>query len=121
MWLCCASAISISLGAERQSNWTSPDTPCAKFDDLRKPLIGTIGVKIDAAEPWADGFRRAIRFWNTVLIADFHEETGLKTVLCELSTAPPPFLVAMSPLGPNSPTGPNFEGRSRSARPLRKK
>jgi len=40
--------------------------------------MGTIGVKIDAAEPWADGFRRAIRFWNTVLIADFHEETDLK-------------------------------------------
>jgi len=40
--------------------------------------MGTIGVKIDAAEPWADGFRRALRFWNTVLIANFHEETDLK-------------------------------------------
>jgi hypothetical protein len=39
--------------------------------------MGDIGIKIDAAEPWADGFRRAIRFWNTVLTANFHEEIDL--------------------------------------------
>jgi hypothetical protein len=61
----------------RQSNWKSPDAPCANFDDLRKPLLSDIGVKIDAAEPWADGFRRALRFWNTVLAANLHEETDL--------------------------------------------
>jgi predicted Zn-dependent protease len=60
-----------------QSNWTSPDAPCAKFDDLRKPLLGDVGVKVDAAQPWADGFRRALGFWNTVLAASLHEETGL--------------------------------------------
>jgi hypothetical protein len=62
---------------EPQSNWTSLDAPCSKFDDLRKPLIGNIGVKIDAAEPWADGFRSALRFWNQVLAASFYEETNL--------------------------------------------
>ena len=29
------------------------------------------------AGPWADGFRRALRFWNTVLDANFHQETNL--------------------------------------------
>ena len=33
---------------EPPSNWTSPDAPCAKFDDLRKPLLSDISVKIDA-------------------------------------------------------------------------
>lgn len=69
-WLSCASQ-------PRQSNWKSPDAPCANFDDLRKPLLRNIGVKIDAPEPWADGFRRALRFWNTVLAANLHEEAYL--------------------------------------------
>ena len=69
-WLGCASQ-------PRQSNWKSPDAPCANFDDLRKPLLRNIGVKIDTAEPWADGFRRALRFWNTVLAANLHEEADL--------------------------------------------
>jgi hypothetical protein len=60
-----------------QSNWTSADAPCMKFDDMRKPVIGDIGVEIDAADPWANGFRRALRFWNTVLVANFHEENNL--------------------------------------------
>ncbi len=62
---------------ERKSNWKSPDLPCSNFDDLRKSLLRNIGVKIDAAEPWADGFRRALRFWNTILTANLHEETDL--------------------------------------------
>jgi hypothetical protein len=62
---------------EARSNWTSPDAPCANFDNLRRPVIGNIGVKIDVAGPWADGFRRALRFWNTVLSANFYEETNL--------------------------------------------
>jgi len=44
---------------------------------LRNPVLGDIGVKIDATEPWADGFRRALSFWNRVLAANFHEEAGL--------------------------------------------
>jgi hypothetical protein len=51
--------------------------PCAKFEDLRKPVVGSSGVKIDAADPWPDGFRQAFRFWNTVLNANFHEEGDL--------------------------------------------
>jgi hypothetical protein len=75
-WLC-ASPIATRERQQPQSNWTSPDAPCAKFEDLRRPVIGDIGIKIDAAEPWADGFRRALGFWNTVLTANLHEETGL--------------------------------------------
>jgi hypothetical protein len=69
-WLGCASQ-------PHQSNWNSPDAPCVNFADLRKPFLSNIGVKIDAAEPWADGFRRALRFWSTVLAADLHEEKDL--------------------------------------------
>ena len=76
-WLGCASQPPTGERLERQSNWKSPDAPCANFADLRKPLLRNIGVKIDAAEPWADGFRRALRFWNTVLAANLHEETDL--------------------------------------------
>lgn len=58
-------------------NWSSPDAPCAKYKEVRNPVLGNIGVKIDVAEPWADGFRRALSFWNSVLLADLHEETAL--------------------------------------------
>lgn len=76
-WLCCVSPIDTRKQQQSQSNWTSPDAPCAKFDDLRKPVGGELGVKIDAAQPWADGFRQALRFWNTVLTVNFHEVTDL--------------------------------------------
>ena len=62
---------------QARSNWTSPDASCAKYDDLRNFSLGDVGVRIDAAEPWADGFRRALSFWNTVLAANFHEEADL--------------------------------------------
>ena len=75
--LCCASPIPTHQRQPAKSNWTSSDAPCAKFDDLRKSVIGNIGVRIDASEPWANGFRQALRFWNTVLNANFHEETDL--------------------------------------------
>ena len=61
----------------QRSNWTSADRPCAKYDDLRNPVLGNIGVKIDVSDAWAVAFRRAFRFWNTVLAADFHEESSL--------------------------------------------
>jgi Matrixin len=60
-----------------RANWTSADTPCAKYNDLGMRLLGNIGVKVDAKAPWADGFRRALSFWNTVLAANFHEEADL--------------------------------------------
>ncbi len=51
--------------------------PCAKYDDLRNSVLGSIGVRIDPTGPWVDAFRRALRFWNGVLAANFHEETNL--------------------------------------------
>ena len=75
-----------------QSNWTSADAPCAKYDDLRKPVLGDIGVKIDATEAWADGFRRALSFWNTVLAANFHEETNLNSCAVRIVNGGPDIL-----------------------------
>lgn len=67
-----------TLGQETQrSNWTSADDSCAKYNDLRKSVLGNIGVRIDASLAWADAFRRALSFWNTVLAANFYEETKL--------------------------------------------
>lgn len=76
-WVGSASIIPTPERQEAQSNWTSSDAPCANFEDMRKPVIGDIGVEIDAADPWADGFRQALRFWNTVLMANLHEEDNL--------------------------------------------
>jgi hypothetical protein len=77
VWLGFAARITAGAEKEPRSNWTSADEPCAKYDDMRRPVLGDIGVKIDANEPWADGFRKALSFWNTVLVANFHEETNL--------------------------------------------
>ena len=44
---------------------------------MRNNVLGDIGVKIDVGPEWTDGFRRAIRFWNMVVAAKFHEETKL--------------------------------------------
>ena len=72
-----SNAIRTQASDRARSNWTSPDASCAKYDDLRNFSLGDIGVRIDAAAPWADGFRRALSFWNSVLAANFHEETDL--------------------------------------------
>jgi matrixin len=77
MCLGCA-AQAASMPPDTRSNWSSPDAPCAKYKDIRNAVLGNIGVKIDVAEPWAGGFRRALSFWNNVLVADLHEETGLR-------------------------------------------
>jgi len=78
-WLGSGSRVTAPLHAQEktQTNWTSAEAPCAKYDDIRSPVLGNIGVKIDAIEPWADGFRRALRFWNAVLASNFHEEKNL--------------------------------------------
>lgn len=73
----CASQPHASQSQTLRSNWTSPDVPCAKFGNLQRPLLRDIGVRIDAAQPWADGFRRALNFWNGVLAANLYEETDL--------------------------------------------
>ncbi len=86
-------ALWLSFGRERpQPNWTSADAPCAKYDDLRNPVLGDIGVRIDAAQPWADEFRRALRFWNTVLAANFHEEKSLNVCAVRIVDGGPAIL-----------------------------
>jgi hypothetical protein len=40
-------------------------------------VLGDIGVKIDVADGWADGFQRALRFWNMVPAANFYGEPNL--------------------------------------------
>jgi hypothetical protein len=94
IWLGCASQVTThrSAQAKPQSNWTSADAPCAKYDDMRNPVLGSIGVKIDTTEPWADGFRRALRFWNTVLAANFHEETSLNACTVRIINGRPDIL-----------------------------
>ncbi len=77
-----------------RSNWTSPDASCAKYNDLRNFSLGDIGVRIDAAEPWADGFRRALSFWNSVLAANFHEETNLDVCAVRIVDGRPDILEA---------------------------
>jgi len=76
-WLCCPSQPPSRTQERPRPNWTSPDAPCAKYDELRKTVLGDIGVKIDVTGEWADGFRRALTFWNMVLAANFYEETRL--------------------------------------------
>jgi hypothetical protein len=88
----CASQFTACAEEHPQSNWTSADAPCAKYDDLRNPVLGDIGVKIDAAGPWADGFRRALRLWNSVLAANFHEETNLDVCAIRIVNAGPDVL-----------------------------
>ncbi len=78
-WLACAGQIVLQAQPAPQSNWTSSDVSCAKYEDLRSPVLGDIGVKIDVDEPWAEGFRRALRFWNTVLVANLHEESSFSS------------------------------------------
>ena len=59
------------------TNWDSPDAPCAQYDKLRSRALGNIGVRIDVNRAWANAFRQAFKFWNSVLMVNFHEERGL--------------------------------------------
>jgi len=78
-WLGCASPVAPRREVQEmnQVNWTSADAPCAHYDNIRKPTLGNIGIRIDATGPWAEGFRQALVFWNSVLAANFHEEANL--------------------------------------------
>jgi hypothetical protein len=88
----CASQVRAGAQETPKSNWTSADAPCARYDDLRKPVLGDIGVRIDATQPWADEFRRALHFWNTVLAANLHEETSLDSCAVRIIDAGPDIL-----------------------------
>lgn len=94
-----------------QSNWTSADAPCAKYGDLRNPVLGDIGVKIDAGEPWAEGFRRALGLWNAVLAANFHEETNLDACAVRIVTAGPDILTNAIVARSQIPEWDNFRGK----------
>jgi hypothetical protein len=111
--VCFGFASHLKASAEKppQSNWTTADAPCAKYDDLRNAVLGDIGVKIDAAEPWADGFRRALGFWNTVLAANFHEETNLDACAIRIVSAGPGVLTNAIVARSQLPEWDHFRGK----------
>ena len=88
-WLCSGSQAFSRVHDQPLSNWTSPDVPCAKYDDLRNIELGDVGVKLDVDGEWADGVRRALRFWNMVLDANFHEESRLEACSIRIIYAGP--------------------------------
>jgi hypothetical protein len=91
-WAVCA-APAIPQAAEKpRLNWTSADAPCANYNDLLKPVLGNIGFRLDAAEPWAGAFRWALSFWNTVLAVNFHEDTDLNTCALRIIEGGPDIL-----------------------------
>lgn len=92
VWLGCTAQAAAGADKKPKSNWTSADAPCAKYDDLTRPVLEDIGVKIDATDAWADGFRRALSFWNTVLVAHFHEETSLSACAVRVINGGPDIL-----------------------------
>ena len=92
MWISCASQVTAGAHETPHWNWTSADAPCAKYDDFRNVALGDIGVKIDAPEPWADEFRRALSFWSTVLAANFHEEPNLNACAVRIVNGGPDIL-----------------------------
>jgi hypothetical protein len=77
VWLGCACQVISPAQESSGSNWTSVDEACARYDNLRNRVLGNIGVRIDVNGPCADGFRRAVRYWNTVLAANFYEDKNL--------------------------------------------
>jgi hypothetical protein len=70
-------------------NWSTPDEPCAKYNDLKKYALGDIGVKIDVSDPaWAAAFRRALVFWNKILDVNFHEEKNINACVLRITDGP---------------------------------
>jgi hypothetical protein len=73
----------------KQVNWSTPDKPCANYNDLKKYALGDIGVKIDVSDPaWAAAFRRALVFWNKVLDVNFHEEKNINACALLINDGP---------------------------------
>ena len=107
----CAFQLSTEGGNRDRSNWTSPDAPCAKYNDLRKFSLGAIGVRIDASEPWADGFQRALKFWNLVLAANFHEERDLNVCAVRIINGKPDLLTGAIVARSQVPDWSGFRGK----------
>jgi hypothetical protein len=76
--------------APEAMNWSTPDEPCAKYNDLKKYALGDIGVKIDVSDPaWAAAFRRALVFWNKILDVNFYEEKNIHACALRITDGPP--------------------------------
>jgi hypothetical protein len=80
---------SSSPSSPKKVNWSTPDKPCANYNDLKKYALGDIGVKIDVSDPaWAAAFRRALVFWNKVLDVNFHEENNINACALRITDGP---------------------------------
>lgn len=78
-----------SPSSPKRVNWSTPDKPCANYNDLKKYDLGDIGVKIDVSDPaWAAAFRRALVFWNKVLDVNFHEEKNINACALRITDGP---------------------------------
>jgi len=78
-----------SPSSPKHVNWSTPDEPCANYNDLKKYALGDIGVKIDVSDPaWAAAFRRALVFWNKVLDVNFHEENNINACALRITDGP---------------------------------
>jgi len=88
----CICEVTVHAQENLPSNWASPDPPCAQYDNLRSRVLGNIGVKIDLNGAWADAFRRALEFWNSVLVVNFHEEGGLSACSIRIVNGSPHIL-----------------------------
>ena len=92
--ICFGSICRVTAQAQENlpSNWDSPDAPCAQYDNLRNRVLGNIGVKIDVNRAWAKAFRRALKFWNSVLLVNFHEERSLNACSIRIVSGSPEIL-----------------------------
>jgi len=81
---------SSSPSSPKRVNWSTPDKPCANYNDLKKYALGDIGVKIDVSDSaWAAAFRRALVFWNKVLDVNFYEEKNINACALHITDGPP--------------------------------
>jgi hypothetical protein len=64
----------------------------AQYDNLRSRVLGNIGVKIFVNRAWANAFRRALKFWNSVLLVNFHEERSLNACSIRIVSGSPEIL-----------------------------
>ena len=73
----------------KRVNWSTPDEPCARYNDLKKYTLGDIGVKIDVSDPaWAEAFRRALVFWNKILDVNFRVEKNMNACALRITDGP---------------------------------
>ena len=110
-WLGCATQAITQAQETPRSNWTSADAPCLNYHDLLKPVLGDIGVRLDAAEPWAGAFHWALSFWNTVLAANLHEDTDLNTCAVRIIEGGPNILDHIFVARSQIPDWADFQGK----------